>query len=73
MLHLELLVDTKDNYYPEERLASNPVMVVANSASEPELSKAELLATDFAAEEEDEEARRAAKRIHQKVDEADQT
>eukprot|EP00957_Ditylum_brightwellii_P096318 7335980-Ditylum_brightwellii.AAC.1 len=26
MLHLELLVNTKDNYCPEERLASNPVM-----------------------------------------------
>eukprot|EP00957_Ditylum_brightwellii_P110538 8431819-Ditylum_brightwellii.AAC.1 len=73
MLHLELLVDTKVNYCPEEHLASNPVMVVANSASEPELSKAELLATGFAAEEEDdEEARRATKRIRQKVDEADQ-
>eukprot|EP00957_Ditylum_brightwellii_P001057 83783-Ditylum_brightwellii.AAC.1 len=48
-------------------------MVVANNASEPELSKAELLATGFAVEKDDEEARRTAKRICQKVDETEQT
>ena len=68
MLHLELLVDTKDNFCPEECLATTPMMITdTRRTTLPRLPNGKLLANDIA-EEDDEEARRAAKRIRDEED-----
>jgi hypothetical protein len=61
MLHIELLVDTKDNYCPEERITTMPTNITNFGGNQDGASG--LLADSIAAEDDDEAARRAAKRL----------